>query len=61
VPIDAVVLKRVAVQVRNLSAGGCLLELRTYLPVGSIGVLHGVRCFATTQKWARNCAKYFSW
>jgi hypothetical protein len=37
--VDAVLLKSVAVQVRNLSAGGCLLELKTYLPVGSVGVI----------------------
>jgi len=53
--IDAVLLKSVAAQVRNLSAGGCLLELRSCLPVGSIGVLDmefdGKRCV----EWFRIC------
>jgi Flp pilus assembly pilin Flp len=46
--IDAALIRRVSVQVRDLSTGGCLLETRVYLPVGTVGVLEmeieGKRC-----------------
>jgi hypothetical protein len=53
--VDAVLLKTVAAQMKNLSASGCSLEIRTYLPVGSIGKLdmefEGKRCL----EWFRIC------
>lgn len=46
--INAALIRGVSVQVRDLSTGGCLLETRAYLPVGTVGVLdmeiEGKRC-----------------
>lgn len=37
--INAALVRGVSVQLRDLSVGGCLLETRAYLPVGTVGVL----------------------
>ena len=46
--MNAALIRVVPVQVRDLSTGGCLLETRAYLPVGTVGVLEmeieGKRC-----------------
>lgn len=46
--INAALIRGISVQVRDLSTGGCLLETRAYLPVGTVGVLEmdieGKRC-----------------
>jgi Flp pilus assembly pilin Flp len=46
--INAALIRGVSVQVRDLSTGGCLLETRAYLPIGTVGVLdleiEGKRC-----------------
>ena len=53
--LDAVLLRDVATQVRNLSAGGCLLETRAYLPVGTVGVLDVELDGERRLEWFRIC------
>ena len=52
---DALLLRDVAVQVRDLSTGGCLLETRSYLRVGTIGVLEMEIEGKRRVEWFRIC------
>jgi len=52
---SAVLEKSVAVQVHDVSAGGCLLETRAFLPVGTLGVLDMEFEGARRIEWFRIC------
>jgi hypothetical protein len=53
--LEAALLKDVALRVRDLSAGGCLLESSAYLPIGTIGVLDIEFEGARRVEWFRVC------
>jgi hypothetical protein len=52
---SAVLLKDVVIWVRNVSAGGCLFESTTPLPLGTIGVLDVGLDGARRVEWFRVC------
>lgn len=53
--IYAELLRAVNVQVRDLSANGCLLETRAFLPVGTVGVLDMELGGERRAEWFRTC------
>ena len=52
---SAVLEKSVAVQVRDVSAGGCLLETKAFLPIGTLCVLDMEFEGARRIEWFRVC------
>jgi hypothetical protein len=52
---NAVLEKCVPVRVHDVSAGGCLLETKTFLPIGTLGVLDMEFEGARRIEWFRIC------
>jgi hypothetical protein len=53
--VQAELLKEITVQVRDLSADGCLLEVRVFLPVGTVGLLEVTLEGRPRTEWFRTC------
>jgi hypothetical protein len=53
--MTAALLRSVAVRVRDVSTGGCLLETNAHLPVGTVGVLDAAIDGERRLEWFRIC------